>query len=261
MRGQALAMEGFGSEIEFLQSSPGPSAYDAFQCQFPGCNARYRRKEHLNRHEGSKHTKQQVFVCSSCDREFRRRYPSASTHSPTTSTLTLERLKKKKFSDTLRRHIQKQHKTTEPLNRARRACAGCHAGKIRCEGGVPCEECVRRNIQCSFQGHDASTSAEEQQTRSSTAPSSSLNDELSESYDWKRKKCVGRYFEIFHPRWPFIHRGSFNVRQEPPLLLLSVMAIGMWTSGEQSAQSAAVELHDKLDVAIRDQRVCQITNL
>lgn len=50
------------------------------------------------------------------------------------------------------------------------------------------------------------------------------------------------------------------MRQEPPLLLLSVMAIGMWTSGEQSAQSAAVEFHDKLDVAIRDQRVGQITN-
>lgn len=91
LSGQALPMEGFGSEIEFLQSPPGPFAYDAFRCQFPGCNATYRRKEHLNRHEGSKHTKQQVFVCSSCNREFRRRYPSAYTHSLTTPTLTLER--------------------------------------------------------------------------------------------------------------------------------------------------------------------------
>lgn len=40
-----------------------------------------------------------------------------------------------------------------------------------------------------------------------------------------------------------------------------MMAIAMWTSGEQSAQSAAVELNDKLDFAIRDQRVCQITNV
>jgi hypothetical protein len=32
------------------------------------------------------------------------------------------------------------------------------------------------------------------------------------------------------------------------------MVIGMWISGEQSAQSAAVELHDILDFAIRDQR-------
>lgn len=68
-------MEDFGREIELFQSSPGPFAYDVFQCQFPGCNARYRRKEHLNRHERSKHTNQQVFVCFSCDREFQRRYP------------------------------------------------------------------------------------------------------------------------------------------------------------------------------------------
>lgn len=125
---------------------------------------------------------------------------------------------------------------------------------------MPCEECVRRNVQCSFQDH--ASIAQEQQTRSSTPPSLSLNHEQSQlHYLEKRKQYVDRYFEIFHPRWPFIHRGSFDVRQEPPLLLYSVMALGMWTSGEQSAQSAAVELYDKLDFAIRDQRVCQITNL
>ena len=51
------------------------------------------------------------------------------------------------------------------------------------------------------------------------------------------------------------------MQQENPTLLQSMMAIGMWTSGEQSAQSAAVELYNKLDFAIRDQRVGQITNL
>jgi hypothetical protein len=40
-----------------------------------------------------------------------------------------------------------------------------------------------------------------------------------------------------------------------------MMAIGMWTSGEQPAQSAAVELFDKLDFAIRDQMVYQIIYL
>ncbi|GFG10586.1 hypothetical protein IFM5058_05001 [Aspergillus udagawae] len=34
-----------------------------------------------------------------------------------------------------------------------------------------------------------------------------------------------------------------------------MVAIGMWTSKESSAQSAAVELHNKLDFAIRDQRL------
>jgi hypothetical protein len=35
----------------------------------------------------------------------------------------------------------------------------------------------------------------------------------------------------------------------------------MWVSGEQSAQSAAAELHDKLGFAIQDQRVFQIAKL
>ncbi|KAL4862773.1 hypothetical protein BDV12DRAFT_178375 [Aspergillus spectabilis] len=215
------------TEVEFLLSSSEPSSCYAFWCQFPGCNARYRRKAHLNRHERS-HTKQQAFLCSNCGRGFQR-------------------------SDTLRRHIRKQHKIIEPLNRARRACVGCHAGKTRCEGGIPCEECVRRNVQCSFQEH--ASIPEEQQTGSSMLHSPSLNHGESQSYYWeKRKKWINCYFEIFHPRWPVIHRGTFDVQQENPLLLQSMIAIGMWTSGEQAAQSAAVELYNKLDFAIRDQR-------
>lgn len=45
------------------------------------------------------------------------------------------------------------------------------------------------------------------------------------------------------------------MRQDNPLLVQAMMAIGMWTSGEQPAQSAAMELYDKLDYALRDQRV------
>lgn len=163
-----------------------------------------------------------------------------------------------KISDTLRRHIRKQHKTTELLIPTRRACAGCHAGKTRCEGGVPCEECVRRKIQCSSQRH--ASIEEEQQTRSSTPPSPSLGHVQSQSYHRdRRKQWIDRYFETFHPCWSLIHRGSFNMRHETPLLLQSMTVIGMWTSRGQSARSAAVELHEKLDVAIRDQRVCQAT--
>ncbi|KAL5044595.1 hypothetical protein BDW71DRAFT_198905 [Aspergillus fruticulosus] len=215
------------TEVEFLQSSSEPSSCYAFRCQFPGCNARYRRKAHLNRHERS-HTKPQAFFCSNCGCRFQR-------------------------SDTLRRHIRKQHKIIEPLTRARRACVGCHAGKTRCEGGIPCEECVRRNVQCSFQEH--ASIPEEQRTGSSMLLLPSFNHGETQSYNWeKKKRWVDRYFEIFHRRWPFIHRGTFDMRQENQLLSLSMMAIGMWTSGEQSAQLAAVELCNKLDFAIRDQR-------
>jgi hypothetical protein len=68
------SMEGFDTEVEFLRGLPGPFAYYAFQCHFPGCNARYQRKEHLNRHQRAKHTKQQGFICSSCGRKYQRRY-------------------------------------------------------------------------------------------------------------------------------------------------------------------------------------------
>lgn len=70
-------MEGFASEIDFLQRLPGSCSFvdGAFRCLFPGCNAKYRRKEHLHRHERSKHIMQQGLVCSTCGVEFRRRYP------------------------------------------------------------------------------------------------------------------------------------------------------------------------------------------
>lgn len=71
----------------------------------------------------------------------------------------------------------------------------------------------------------------------------------------KRAEYIQYYFEAFHPHWSFVHKGSFNLRHETPLLLQSMVVIGMWVSGEESAKSAAVELHETLNLAIRDQRV------
>ena len=119
---------------------------------------------------------------------------------------------------------------------------------------------MRRNAQCSFL--DRPSIAEDQQTRLLTPRSSFLNHEQSQLYYWgKTKTWVDRYFEIIHPRWPFIHRGSFDMGLEIPLLLQSMIAIAMWTSGKQSARSAAVELYDQLDFAIKNQRVCRDVNL
>jgi hypothetical protein len=118
---------------------------------------------------------------------------------------------------------------------------------------VPCDECLRRNIQCSFSNHDT---IQEQWPRSLTdRVPSPTPDQSQTSHPDKGEQYIGLYFEAFHPFWPFIHRGSFNIRREKPLLLQSMIVIGLWTSGEQSAQTAAVELHDRLDLAIRDQKV------
>lgn len=91
LQGRILPMESFGSEIECFQSPSGPVAYDAFRCRFPKCNARYQRKEHLNRHERSNHIKQQVLVCSRCGGEFRRRYhvPDSLSYNIISNTRTL----------------------------------------------------------------------------------------------------------------------------------------------------------------------------
>ena len=84
--------------------------------------------------------------------------------------------------------------------------------------------------------------------------SQSQNTEKAEHY-------IRLYFETFHPSWPFIHQGSFDIRRETPFLVQSMIVIGLWATREPSAQSAAVELHGKLDLALRDQRVRTTNNI
>ncbi|KAJ5407359.1 hypothetical protein N7465_008643 [Penicillium sp. CMV-2018d] len=219
-------MESLGDELDLSQY---PITYNshAFNCSFPGCNASYRRKEHLHRHE-RKHTQQQEFLCSNCGRQFGR-------------------------SDTLRRHVRQRHGIIEPLKRAQRACKSCHAGKSRCEGGVPCDECLRRKIECSF--NDPAGTVENQSPGSETHRASSMKHDQPQSQNTENAEHYIRlYFEAFHPSWPFIHKASFDIRRETPFLVQSMIVIGLWATREPPAQSAAVELHGKLDLALRDQR-------
>ncbi|KAJ5573264.1 hypothetical protein N7450_010248 [Penicillium hetheringtonii] len=210
---------------------PGHDGY--YKCPVTGCSASYRRKEHLQRHR-VKHSQQEPFKCPNCPREFGR-------------------------SDTLRRHLRRDHKVNEPMRRARQACENCHLAKSRCEGGPPCEECTRRNIECTFKD----------QSKTENKSSSSNGPTIEESVDtWtsnqspaqspnlleKREKCVELYFEKFHPHWSFIHRGSFQIHRELPLMVQSMVVIGLWATEKPASQSAARDLHDNLDVAIREQR-------
>ncbi|OQD62837.1 hypothetical protein PENPOL_c011G10631 [Penicillium polonicum] len=211
-------MESLGDELDLSQY---PITYNshAFNCSFPGCNASYRRKEHLHRHE-RKHFQQQEFLCSKCGRQFGR-------------------------SDTLRRHVRQRHGIIEPLKRAQRACKSCHAGKSRCEGGVPCDECLRRKIECSFS--DPAGTAENQSPGSETHRASSMKHDQPQLQNTENAEHYIRlYFEAFHPSWPFIHKGSFDIRRETPFLVQSMIVIGLWATREPPAQSAAVELHDPI---------------
>ncbi|EIT75863.1 hypothetical protein AO1008_02385 [Aspergillus oryzae 100-8] len=125
--------------------------------------------------------------------------------------------------------MRRVHAVDGPVSQTKRACLNCRSLKSRCEGGPLCHDCIRRKIPC--------------------FPISSPS-----AGSWKKQCFVDLYFEKFHPYWPFIHRGSFNGFNETPLLAQSVMVIGLWLSGERSAQSAALDLHKTLGLAIRQQK-------
>jgi len=165
-------------------------------------------------------------------------------------------------SDTLRRHVRRNHKINEPIRRVRQACANCRGMKSRCEGGAPCSECLRRKIFCSLMNQDEVAGAESSDKwihRTPTLPpNSSFSSQLHRNE--KERQALQLYFELFHPHWPFIHQGSFNVLSETPLLLQAMVAIGLWVSGEQSAQSVAIDLHKMLNVAILQQKVRQYSH-
>ncbi|KAG2421719.1 hypothetical protein HFD88_005695 [Aspergillus terreus] len=70
----------------------------------------------------------------------------------------------------------------------------------------------------------------------------------------KTQDFLELYFQRFHRHWPFVHRGSFSPSNETPLLIQSMVAIGMWVSNVPKTQSAAIDLHQTLNEAIYQQR-------
>ncbi|KAL4945163.1 hypothetical protein BDV06DRAFT_185403 [Aspergillus oleicola] len=187
-------------------------------CDFPDCNAAYLRKEHLNRHK-SQHLLPQSFQCPSCERSFKR-------------------------NDTLRRHMRLNHQGLAPNPPTRQACVNCRASKSRCEGGQPCIGCLRRQIDCSFS--EQATTPENHYLHRTVKPSGPE----------KVQRFLKLYFELFHPHWPFIHQPSFvqNQNYEKPLLVQSMIVIGMWVTNVRVMRSAAVDLHTTLNSAIYEQR-------
>lgn len=157
--------------------------------------------------------------------------------------------------------MRRAHAADELPSQTRRACSQCRNLKTRCEGGKPCRECIRRRTLCSIDGPVRPSRRESLRRSPRVAESLPAASPLPERRD---EHFVDLYFQRFHPHWPFIHRGSFNLRHETPLLAQSMMAIGLWASGEQRSQRAALDLHRTLDSAIHQQRVsgrCTIISL
>ncbi|GFF71137.1 C2H2 type zinc finger domain protein [Aspergillus udagawae] len=220
---------------------------DLFRCPQRGCSRSYRRKEHLIRHSAS-HGQAPACECPFCDKVFSR-------------------------TDTLRQHVRAQHKNKElKSSRTVIACSHCRSRKTRCDGRTPCEACLRRGLKCSLPQLTLSRQGIPKNTRTLRVDSST-SELQDEQYDPEKRstaevrmKCtlpwkepdvlhyVEVYFEKFHPAWPFLHRATFEPSQEPPILLQSVVMMGLWMSGDEEIQCHAIKLHDKLSSLVYEQR-------
>ncbi|CAG8388286.1 unnamed protein product [Penicillium salamii] len=96
------------------------SGESLFACDFPGCSSRYRRKEHLKRHQAN-HERQGNVPCPHCD----------------------QKLTRKKV-------IGLDLSFALPASRSLKACSACRQRKEICEGGSPCRACEQRGIDCSL---------------------------------------------------------------------------------------------------------------
>ncbi|KAL2007887.1 hypothetical protein VTN00DRAFT_7869 [Thermoascus crustaceus] len=61
------------------------------------------------------------------------------------------------------------------------------------------------------------------------------------------------YFAHFHPQWPFLHEQSFRHKHDPPVLVLAVVMIGLWVTGEARARRLAWKIHARLHVLLKEQ--------
>ncbi|KAB8263613.1 hypothetical protein BDV32DRAFT_135844 [Aspergillus pseudonomiae] len=198
--------------------SDASSAPPSFQCKHPGCSMSYQRKEHLNRHMAN-HAKGERFSCP----------------------------------DLLRRHIRNYHPERDPpQSRARQACGACHARKERCDGGYPCNRCQQRGATCPRLPGAArgNSTSQEAQTRLNADIVSRVPGESR----WIAQDFIDIYFHDFHPTWPFLHWGTFELSKEPCILLQSMLMIGLWIKGDQAARDTAMTFHRNLLSAIQAQK-------
>lgn len=94
---------------------------------------------------------------------------------------------------------------------------------------------------------------DEQSFESSADAPISMEDRVAQT-----KHYVDLYFAHFHSHWPILHRATFSIPDEPPLLLQAVLMIGLWVSDKIPARQAAIDLHRKLGLWICEQRVCTL---
>ncbi|KAJ5254164.1 hypothetical protein N7524_011344 [Penicillium chrysogenum] len=191
-------------------SPPADIAPLWFQRDYPDCNAKYRRKEHLNRHRNH-HNGETILACPYliyCD---------------AISGLITRR--------DMRRRLENLGHAVHVMHGKSAARVYYHAMRIIC---VPA---------------GGETAGEQQfciDDLRPLTPVSTINDSVSEAPRWIAHDYIDIYFNSFHPEWPFLHRGTFDFAKEPCVLVQSVVALGLWVKGTQEARAASIQLHDRL---------------
>ncbi|KAL4930417.1 uncharacterized protein BDV17DRAFT_289646 [Aspergillus undulatus] len=261
-----------------------PPTSKMIACDYPGCAAQYRRKEHLTRHARKHYPTAARLTCEVCNKSFDR-------------------------TDSLRRHrLLHARAGEEAPPRTSRACDQCHSSKTRCDGGTPCNVCSsRRGGACTFDRFSKRAGGRGRSPKPSTRTgdirralethrlnAEGISDGSSEiagsnrhdpnfqrtemedlmlqherqlreqgllnsagapttgeapaggNADLDIDHYVEVYFSHFHYQWPMLHSRAFRLSKEPQILLLAVVMIGLWVTGESTAQARAETMHEKL---------------
>ncbi|KAI1613525.1 hypothetical protein EDD36DRAFT_199812 [Exophiala viscosa] len=115
--------------VKQSSSPPLPSVTSEKRHRCPTCGQGFHRAEHLKRHQ-TRHTGAKPFSCTFCGRDFSRK-DRLQTH-----------------YNSCQWRGDREAPSSVPKGRRPHACATCVSSKIRCDGGNPCTQCTKKNVEC-----------------------------------------------------------------------------------------------------------------
>ncbi|KIX93947.1 uncharacterized protein Z520_10284 [Fonsecaea multimorphosa CBS 102226] len=115
--------------IKQTETPTGASSTPEKRYRCKECGQSFSRAEHLKRHQ-TRHTGAKPFSCVFCSRDFSRK-DRLQTH----------------YGHCQRRG-DRDVPNSIPKGRRPHACVTCISSKIRCDGGSPCAQCKKKQVQC-----------------------------------------------------------------------------------------------------------------
>ncbi|KAL3462137.1 hypothetical protein BJX64DRAFT_299768 [Aspergillus heterothallicus] len=253
-------------------------------CNYPGCSAQYQRKEHLNRH-ARKHCVITQLACEHCDKTFER--------SDTLRRHQQLHLREVPDNASRATKACDQCHSSKTRCDGKQPCNVCSRRALECSFNRQSKRGLSKNATIasnasrgqpdSPQSQESLPSVDVIDPDRSTAIQSVLlqhEEELRQNGILVRPDTttvyaspqassdgasqppldidynVDVYFAHFHPQWPFLHKPSFLRTKDtgPRVLLLTVVMIGLWVTGDVASRLRAEKMHEKL-VALLESRV------